>query len=207
MKNYEAILTELGIEIPEDKKDTLKTQMAENYRTKADYDKVTAKRDEYKTSLDDVQTKLDAFNDVDVNDLNKQISDLKNQIAKDKAERDAEALRSQRQATIDELLNGKKFVNDITEKAIREGIMAGLEKNDGKSAESILTSLTHDKDGNELGNIFASGGEKRPAWGAQMNNKPSAKPLTKDDIMNIRDTTARQRAIAENAHLFVPDAE
>ena len=55
MQNYEQILAELGIEIPEDKKSDLKKKMDENYRTKSDYDKVVTKRDEYKTSLDDVQ--------------------------------------------------------------------------------------------------------------------------------------------------------
>ena len=36
MQNYEAILSELEIEIPEDKKADLKKKMEENYRTKSD---------------------------------------------------------------------------------------------------------------------------------------------------------------------------
>ena len=48
MQNYEPILSELEIEIPEDKKADLKKKMEENYRTKSDYDKVVTKRDEYK---------------------------------------------------------------------------------------------------------------------------------------------------------------
>ena len=43
MQNYEQILAELGIEIPEDKKADLKKKMGENYRTKSDYDKVVEK--------------------------------------------------------------------------------------------------------------------------------------------------------------------
>ena len=60
MKNYEQILQELGIEIPEDKKADLKKEMSENYKTINDYNKVTEKRDEYKTSLDELQEKLDS---------------------------------------------------------------------------------------------------------------------------------------------------
>ena len=37
MQNYEQILAELGIEVPEDKKSDLKKKMSENYKTVADY--------------------------------------------------------------------------------------------------------------------------------------------------------------------------
>ena len=39
MQNYEQILAELGIEIPEEKKADLKKKMSENYKTVADYNK------------------------------------------------------------------------------------------------------------------------------------------------------------------------
>ena len=50
MQNYEKILEDLGIEIPEDKKADLKKKMSENYKTVADYNKQVEKKDEYKTS-------------------------------------------------------------------------------------------------------------------------------------------------------------
>ena len=84
MQNYEQILQELGIEIPEDKKNDLKAKMSENYRAKSDYDNVVRKRDEYKTSLDDVQAKLDGFKDVDVDDLKRQIATLTTQLNDEK---------------------------------------------------------------------------------------------------------------------------
>ena len=54
MKNYEQILQELGIEIPEDKKIDLKKNINENYKTINEYNAKVAKMEEYKTSLDDV---------------------------------------------------------------------------------------------------------------------------------------------------------
>lgn len=44
MQNYEQILAELGIEVPEDKKSDLKKKMSENYKTVADYDKQVKKK-------------------------------------------------------------------------------------------------------------------------------------------------------------------
>ena len=93
MQNYEQILAELGIEIPEEKKADLKKKMSENYKTVADYNKqvekcnrITTERDEYKTSVEDVQSKLSELEKEDVNGLKEQISTLKTEIAdKDKA--------------------------------------------------------------------------------------------------------------------------
>ena len=100
MQNYEQILAELGIEIPEDKKADLKKKFDENYRTKADYDKAIAKRDEYKTSLDDVQKQLEEFNDVDVNDLKTQISTLTKQLADEKKAHDDDTRKAELEKTI-----------------------------------------------------------------------------------------------------------
>ena len=121
MQNYEQILAELGIEIPEDKKSDLKKKMDENYRTKSDYDKVVTKRDEYKTSLDDVQAKLDGFKDVDVNDLKNQISTLTTQLDDEKKARAADARKVEVEKTVNDFLasvddKGAKqyeFLNDI----------------------------------------------------------------------------------------------
>lgn len=68
MENYEQILKDLGVEIPEDKKADLKKKMEENYSTKEDYDKAVEKRDEYKTSLEQVQEK-EGFKNLTAKDL------------------------------------------------------------------------------------------------------------------------------------------
>lgn len=43
MQNYEQFMKELGIEIPEDKKDALSAKMKENYKTVAEYNKAAEK--------------------------------------------------------------------------------------------------------------------------------------------------------------------
>ena len=58
MKNIYDILKDFGLEVPEDKKADFDKAWKENYRTKAEYEKATSQRDEYKTSLDTVNAKL-----------------------------------------------------------------------------------------------------------------------------------------------------
>lgn len=164
MQNYEQILQELGIEVPEDKKSDLKKKMDENYRTKSDYDKAVQKRDEYKTSLDDVQTKLDGFKDIDVDDLKGQIDTLTTQLNDEKAARAADA----RKVELEKMVNGflsetddkgervYEFTNPITENYYREQLLKELDSDSakGKSISDIFKSLITDENGNQTPNIL-----------------------------------------------------
>lgn len=164
MQNYEQILQELGIEVPEDKKSDLKKKMDENYRTKTDYDKVVQKRDEYKTSLDDVQSKLDGFKDIDVDDLKGQVATLTTQLNDEKAARAADARKVELEKTVNDFFasvddKGAKlyeFLNDITANYYRDELTKALDSDSakGKSIADIFKGLITDKDGNQKAGIF-----------------------------------------------------
>lgn len=215
MQNYEQILAELGIEVPEEKKADLKKKMNENYKTKAEYDKVVEKRDEYKESLDDVQTKLDGFKDVDVSDLKGQIATLTTQLNDEKSARAKDAARVEWEKTINTFLSstddkGEKmydFLNEITESHYRNALMEELEKDSakGKSIESIFKSMITDAEGKQKEGIFKNKAEEnRARFTTSMNNQNGNNNgnLTKKDIMAIKDPVERQQKIAENMSLF-----
>lgn len=82
MKNIYDILKDFGLEVPEDKKADFDKAWKENYRTKAEYEKATSQRDEYKTSLDTVNAKLKEFEGVDVAELKGQIATLQEDLRK-----------------------------------------------------------------------------------------------------------------------------
>lgn len=84
MKNLTTILTELGIEVPEEKKSELEKQLGENYKPVSEVEKVRAARDNYKTQLDTAQETLKSFEGVDVNELQGKISTLQNDLAAQK---------------------------------------------------------------------------------------------------------------------------
>ena len=122
MKNIYDILKEFGLEIPADKKADFDKMLKENYRTKTEYENAAAKRDEYKTSLDEVNEKLKAFDGVDV-------SDLKNQITKLQADMDAKDAEYAKKES-------ERQFNDSLDKAIAD---AG-----GKNAKAIRALLDVD---------------------------------------------------------------
>lgn len=156
MKSIYEILTGIGIEIPEDKKETFDKEWKENYRTKTEYDNAVKKRDEYKLSLDGVQETLDGFKDIDVDDLKGQVSTLTRELRDEKEARIKDAARAELDKNVRTFLSGKKFVNALTEKSIRENLMDELDKDTakGKSIEDIFKSLITDADGNEMENIL-----------------------------------------------------
>ena len=82
MKNILTILTELGVTLTDEQKTSVDKQVAENYKTVADYDK---QKDKLTNAEDKVKTlteSLDKFKDVNVEELSKTVTDLKEQLKK-----------------------------------------------------------------------------------------------------------------------------
>lgn len=85
MKNIFEILAALGIAIPEEKKQDITKQVAENYKTVAEFERVKSRleveRDNYKNSLETAQTALKKFEGVNVEELKGEIEKLNGDLA------------------------------------------------------------------------------------------------------------------------------
>lgn len=190
MQNYEQILAELGIEVPEDKKSDLKKKMSENYKTVADYDKQVKKKDEYKISLDDVQTRLAELEKEDVDGLKDKITTLTQELADEKEARAKEAKQTELRDKVKDFLSDKKFVNAITEDSIRSQMIQKLEEENGKNAEDVFKELTT-KDGKPIENILID--EKKapdvkiPSFTTKFNSGEQKKGTQKLREMSLDD--------------------
>lgn len=156
MKSIYEILKGIGIEIPAEQKDTFEKEWKENYRTKVEYDKAVEKRDEFKESLDKVQGELEGFKDIDVDELKNQVSTLTTQLQEEKTARAKDAALVELEKNVDTFLSGKKFVNPITQDALRKSLMDELDKDTakGKSIADIFTGLITDAEGKQMENIL-----------------------------------------------------
>jgi hypothetical protein len=190
MQNYEKILEELGIEIPEDKKADLKKKMSENYKTVADYNKQVEKKDEYKTSLDEVQSELADLEKEDVDGLKTKITTLTQELADEKEARAKEAKQTELRDKVKDFLSDKKFVNAITENSIRSQMIQKLEEENGKNAEDVFKELTT-KDGKPIENILVD--EKKvpdvkiPSFTTKFNSGEQKKGTQKLREMSLDD--------------------
>lgn len=115
VKNIYEIMKEYGLEVPEDKKTDFDKAWKENYRTISDYDKAVSQRDNYKASLDDVNTRLKEFEGVDVKDLQGQITKLQGDL---KAKDDEYAAKETDRVFMDSVKEAVKAAGGRNEKAV-----------------------------------------------------------------------------------------
>ena len=199
MKDIYAILTGLGVEVPEDKKPTLDKEWKENYRTVAEYEKATAKRDELKASLDTVQEQLKAFDGVNLDEYKGQIDTLTKQLDEEKAARLADESKHQLDVTIDKFMGEKQFVNTLTADSVRNKLAEELSKDTakGRSIDDIFKSIVSDKDGNQIPNILVDAEQAKAEGNKVVITLPMGKDknftgITKETFqkMNIDERTA-----------------
>lgn len=194
MKDIYAILTGLGIEVPEDKKPTLDKEWKENYRTIVEYGKATDRRDEYKASLDIVQEQLKAFDGVNLDEYKGQIDTLTKQLDEEKAARLADESKHQLDAKIDKFMGDKQFVNALTADSIRNKLAEELSKDTarGQSIDDLFKSLVSDKEGNQIPNILVDEAQQTAQQNAatftqpRIQTPPAGSKLGLAEIMKLK---------------------
>lgn len=211
MQNIEAILAELGIEVPSDKKGDLTKKVSENYVTKAEHEKKIGKaeteRDNWKSKAETAEETLKKFDGVDLETMQTELNKWKQKAetaAKDYEqkiyERDfSDALKTE--------LGSVKFSSDAAKRAVMAEIKeSGLKLKDGKILGlSDLIGQIRERDAS----AFVDEKQEQARQQAARFTVPGtgkstggSGTTTKKDIMSIKDPTERQAAIAENLGLF-----
>ena len=210
MQNIEAILAELGIEVPSDKKGDLTKKVSENYVTKAEHEKKIGKaeteRDNWKSKAETAEETLKKFDGVDLETMQTELNNWKQKAetaAKDYEqkiyERDfSDALKTE--------LESVKFSSDAAKRAVMSEIKeSGLKLKDGKILGlSDLIGQIKERDAS----AFVDEEQEKAKQQAARFTVPGtgrstgSTTTTKKDIMSIKDPTERQAAIAENLSLF-----
>lgn len=138
VKNIYEIMKEYGLEVPEDKKTDFDKAWKENYRTISDYDKAVSQRDNYKASLDDVNTRLKEFEGVDVKDLQVQITKLQGDL---KAKDDEYAAKEADRVFMDSVKEAVKAAGGRNEKAVIAMLNIDALKESKNQSEDIKKAL------------------------------------------------------------------
>ena len=119
MKNILTILADLGITLTDEQKSSINKAVSENYKTVADYDKqkdkLTNAEDKVKTLTDN----LDKFKDVNVEELSKTVTDLKEQLKK----------------------KDDDYASQIADRDFSEIVKDSIAKANGKNAKAIKALL------------------------------------------------------------------
>lgn len=211
MQNIEAILAELGIEVPSDKKGDLTKKVSENYVTKAEHEKKIGKaeteRDNWKSKAETAEETLKKFDGVDLETMQTELADWKKK-AED-AEKDYSAKIYERDFSdaLKTELESVKFSSDAAKRAVMAEIKeSGLKLKDGKILGlSDLIGQIKEKDASAF---VDEEQEKAKQQAARFTVPGTGKSTgggggtTIADIKAIKDPAERQAAIANNLDLY-----
>lgn len=211
MHNIIEICKEFGLEIPADKQADFNKKVAENYLTKAEHEKKIGKaeadRDNWKGKAETAEETLKSFEGIDPAQIQTELASWKKK-AED-AEKNAQAQIYERDFA-DALkgeMEGYKFTSESAKKSIMAEIKeAGLKLKDGKILG--LSDLIEQIKNNDASAFVDEQQQQLETSRARFTQpqKPGSGAIfgtmTKKDIMDIKDPSERQAAIAENMSLF-----
>lgn len=211
MQNIEAILTELEIEVPAEKKSDLTKKVAENYITKAEHDKkigkVETERDNWKSKAETAEETLKKFDGVDPETMQTELNTWKQKA--ETAEKDYEQKIYERDFSdaLKTELESVKFSSDAAKRAVMAEIKeSGLKLKDGKILGlSDLIGQIKEKDASAFVDEQQQKAQQQAARFTVPGTGKStggANRTTIADIKAIKDPSERQAAIAKNLDLY-----
>ena len=165
MEQIIAILKALGLEVPEDKKETLIAEMKKVFVTTHELDqkkeKITTLEAD-KATLTEAQTKLqEQLKDLqasagDLETYKSKVTELTTTLESEKAAVAKKNAEEQLSATVNEFFADKHFVNDITKNAIRSELVSKLQTDAarGHGVSELFDSIVKDEKGEIKPNIL-----------------------------------------------------
>ncbi len=213
MQNIEAILKELGIEVPEDKKTDLTKKVSENYVTKAEHDKKISRaesdRDTWKEKAETAEEALKGFEGINPAEMEAKLAEYKQKAEDAEKDRDQKLYERDFADALKAELDGVKFTSEAAKKAVMADIKeAGLKLKDGKILGlNDLIAQMKEKDASafvdeEQENAQRNAAHFGPVTAPRGQQTPPGGTKTREEILGIKDRAERQKAISENISLF-----
>lgn len=202
MKNIETIMSEAGIELTDEQKDSVNKAVIENYITKAEHtkkiEKANAETESFKTKYEEANKSFDALKDKESKwederaELNKKVEETDNHYKGILEARDKED-------AINNAIEGLEFSSISAKKSVIAEIKSkNLSLEDGKliGVQDVIDGLKESDP-----NAFKSPSEVKKFTSEKKEAK--GKEMTKEDIMAIKNSAERKEAIAQNKDLFM----
>ena len=205
-------LKEFGIEIPEDKQSEVKSALSKHYKNLAEHEKAIKKletdRDTWKSKAETAEKTLKGFESVDLDTMKTELSNWKAKA--ENAEKEAQKQIYERDFS--DALKAELENIKFTSEAAKRDVMSQIKAADLKLKEGKILGLNDliDQIKKEDSSAFVDEQQQQLEDGkARFTDKKSSGDgagfgkMTKKEIMDIKDATERQAAIAENSHLFI----
>lgn len=205
MQNIDGILKEFGLEIPESQREAFRIKFHENYKTVSDYEKATTDRDNWKTKAETAEETLKSFDGIDPAKIQQELKDWQEKA--EKAEKNAQAQIYERDFSdaLKTELESVKFTSEAAKRDVMAQIKsAELKLKDGKilGLNDLIGQIKKSDASAFVDEHQAALEASKARFTQPMQNGGRTGATTKADIMAIKDSSARQAAIAQNLGLF-----
>lgn len=204
-------LKSFGIDIPADKQADVKKALSEHYKNTAEHNKAISKletdRDAWQKRAEDAEETLKGFEGIDPAQVQSQLAEYKKKAEDAEKDRDAKLYERDFMDALKAELEGVKFTSEAAKRSVMSDIKeAGLKLKDGKILGlNDLISQMKEKDASAFVDEKQEqleAGRAKPFTGPLNSNGGSAKKMTREEIVGMKDMTARRQAIAENLSQF-----
>lgn len=146
MQNIYDILGSIGITVPEDKKTDFDKAVNENYKTVAEVEKIEAKRDLYKSQLDETQAALKNFDGINVEEMRGKISALEKTIADKESEHASKIADMEFNSDLQDAIRTSGAKNSKAVSALLDLDSLKASKNRGKDIADALEKIKAEND-------------------------------------------------------------
>lgn len=209
MQNIIEICKEFGLEIPAEKQSEFSKKVSENYLTKAEHDKkigrIETDRDAWKEKAETAENTLKGFEGKDFDTITKERDEWKKK-AED-AEKDYNSKIAEREKAdlLKEAFADIKFSSEAAKKAIMDQISESVTVKNGKLIG--FNDLLEDVKKNDATAFIDESNQNlednKPRFTEVRKTGSNLEaPMSRKDIMKIKDPVERQAAIAKNLSEF-----
>ena len=140
------LLSNIGIEIPEDKKADFEKNFKENFKTNAEVEKIATARDNYKTQLETAQTALKEFDGIDIKEMQGKIATLTADLETKQNEYNAKIADMEFNNILDNALSKIGAKNSKAVKALLDIDTLKTSKNQADDINKALEQVKTDND-------------------------------------------------------------
>jgi hypothetical protein len=200
-------LEKIGISLTDEQKEAIKKSIGEELYSKQELDKKVSKveteRDGYKERAETAEETLKGFDGKDFDTITRERDEWKQKA--EQAEKDYNAKLEEREKNdlLKEACESIKFTSESAKRAIIADISASVSVKDGKLIGfNDLLEDAKKRDASAFVDEEKQHLEQSKARFTTQQRNNAGETLTKDQIMQMKDPSERQKAIRDNIGLF-----
>lgn len=199
-----------GIEIPEEKNAEVKKALSAHYKNVAEHEKFVSKleaeRDKWKQQAETAEETLKGFEGKDFETITKERDEWKKKAEDAEKDYSSKIAEREKEDLLKEAFADIKFTSEAAKKSIMSQISESVSVKNGKLIGfNDLIEEAKKSDAAAFVDEHQQNLENNKARFTQQQNKAnqtSSVYSNKKDIMNIKDPSERQAAIAQNLSMF-----